>query len=806
MPYSPNAVKWFESGSTLMQRGLHDEALQAFQDAVHADPALAEAWYNMGIIHQNSARLPTAIEHYRKALALKNDFAAAQYNLAHALDEQGRFEEAVQAYAQTLRTDPANARASYNLATLLMSHGRLDEAAHYFEHAIHISPDYAEALNNLGVVRRDQDRLDEARRLFDKVLAIDPRMPQALYNVGVCLQKSGDYAGGIEYYRQALAVDATYSPARWLHDLSLPMLYDSADEIAAARRRFARNLTRLVTETPLATPQEQRRALAGIACTTNFFLQYQGGDDRELQTLYGRFVSRVMAANFPRFSQNRIPPPLTAEGRIRVGYVSSFMRSHTVGIFLRGWLESHDHSRFELFGYHMGTKSDAETERIAAHLDHFHTFGRDLARAAERISEDRLHVLIYTDIGMDPITLQLAGLRLAPVQCKGWGHPVTTGLPTIDYYLSSDAMEAADAENHYSESLVRLPGLALNYTPPVLPAAPRSRRDLDLPEKAFIFLSSQSLFKYLPQFDAIYPAIALKVPQACFVFIEHSGKHVTYRFRERLRRAFAAEGLSADTFCRIVPRQDHTGFISLNLAADVLLDTFGWSGGKTTLEAIACGLPIVTCPGRFMRGRHAYAMLNIMQILQTIARDMDEYCAIAVRLAGDELYRNQIRSAIAQRRARLFEDRDFMIALESFLARKVETMITPQSHKESIPSQQSSTEEESYRTLLRERLDCRTAYNLGTLLLDTGRPQEACDMLKEAVHLAPAWAPAQNNLGKAYEALGKLKQPWNAFSKASISTQTLRWPSSIWRNAWHAMAERTRRSYFIKKPSPPIRT
>jgi protein O-GlcNAc transferase len=773
MPNTGHAIRFFESGSALMQQGLYSEALRAFQDAVHANPGLAQAWYNMGVIQQSSAKLPTAVEHYRKALALNNDFKAAHFNLAHALDELGRFEEAVQAYSHVLRKDPSNARAAYNLAALFASRGRMDEAVRFYEQAIRIVPDYAAALNNLGVIRRDQDRLEEARKLFDQALALDPRMPEALYNVGVCLQKSGDYAGGIEYYRQALEANAAYSPARWLHDLSLPMLYDRTDDIDTARRRFSRNLARLTTETPLDTPAERRRALSGIACSTNFLLQYQGEDDCELQKLYGHFVARVMKANFPRFSQKPVMPPVLTTERIRIGYVSSLMRSHTVGIFLRGWLEGHDRSRFEIFGYHVGSKSDAETERIAAHLDHFHALGPDLAYAADRIAADRLHVLIHTDVGMDPITLQLAGLNLAPVQCKGWGHPVTTGLPTIDYYLSSNAMETEDAGQYYSETLIRLPGLALKYTPPALPAAPVSRRDLSLPEKAFIFLSTQSLFKYLPQFDAIYPAIAARVPQACFVFIEHSALQVTQRFRDRLGRAFAAAGLSADTFCRIVPRQNHAGFLSLNMAADVLLDTFAWSGGKTTLEAIACGLPVVTCPGRFMRGRHAYAMLKIMQIPQTIARDMNEYCAIAARLAQDSSFYARMRAAVTEERGRLFEDQRFMIALEDFLVQKVMVQSVPAA--KAAPSQRQRCDSlfaagrqhhaqgrleaaiADYRAALAECAGiAELHYHLGRAYHQTGQLPAAVASYRKTLELAPEHGETHFNLAHVQEALGQV--------------------------------------------------
>jgi predicted O-linked N-acetylglucosamine transferase (SPINDLY family) len=186
-----------------------------------------------------------------------------------------------------------------------------------------------------------------------------------------------------------------------------------------------------------------------------------------------------------------------------------------------------------------------------------------------------------------------------------------------------------------------------------------------LPADRFIFLSSQSIYKYLPQYDDIYPLIAQKAPKACFVFISHSSRQLTQRFRNRLRRAFEHHHLDMDRFCLFSPRLDADAFLSLNMAADVFLDTFEWSGGKTTLEAISAGLPVVTCPGRFMRGRHAFAMLKRMGIEDTIAQDKASYCTIAARLADDAVYFDTIKKCFSAHRHKLYHDKRFIAELEN---------------------------------------------------------------------------------------------------------------------------------------------
>ncbi|RJQ82979.1 MAG: tetratricopeptide repeat protein [Desulfobacteraceae bacterium] len=643
-------------------------AVEKHQHALLMEPPSWETQYNCGVAAHHDGKLNQAVLHYAAAIRHNPALAEAHFNMAHALSELNRFAEAEAAYKTVLDLQPSNAAAAYNLGLLYQSAGRYAQAINAFQQSLKLQPDHARALNNIGVIWRAQDKLGRARVCFERALNIDPNLVEALYNLGITLHRSDEFASAQAFYRQALFLKPDYAPARWLHKLGLPMLYASEAEIHAQRNRFTENLNELIENTPLHTPEEKRHALEGISASTNFFLQYQGMDDLELQKKYGHFVAAVMAANYPRWSSPRpIPRPTAAGSRIRLGYVSSCMYAHTIGIFLMGWLEKSDRRDFEIFCYHLGDRTDPMTAQLRGLADHFFHFPHNVAAAAAQIESDNLHILVHTDIGMNPVTLLLAGLRLAPVQCKGWGHPVTTGLPTIDYYLSSDMMEPDQAERFYSEKLIRLPNLALNYTPPPLPGTPKTKGQFGIPHGRVMYLSTQSLFKYLPQHDDIYPRIAREVPDALFVFIAHGNAGVTGKLKRRLSQAFEKEGARAELI--FVPRLTHADFLGLNLAADVLLDTLEWSGGKTTLEAIACDLPVVTCPGRFMRGRHAYAFLKRMGLKETMAVDKDEYVRIAVHLGRDALFRTQVRDRIRRTKSMLFNDASVVQALEAFYRR-----------------------------------------------------------------------------------------------------------------------------------------
>jgi predicted O-linked N-acetylglucosamine transferase (SPINDLY family) len=560
------------------------------------------------------------------------------------------------------------ARAHYNLAVAYGGRQEREKATCHLERTISLDPLIPDSYSALGMLRFDEERFEEAVGLLETAVAINPRFAEAHFNLGRVLQQMGEYDRSLDCYGSAMAINPDFAPAHWLYALSLPMIYDHPGQIEAARRRFGSHLDRLIDSLVLETPSQIRYAVAGISSATNFYLQYQGGNDLDLQKRYGGLVHAALTARFPRWRSRPEMPPRPPNGKLRIGYATSFMYRHTVGAFLAGWVENHNRDGLEIYCYHTGHRTDRLTDHLKRSSHRFRHLPADVGTVASAIAEDRLHILVYPEIGMNATTMQLAALRLAPVQCCWWGHPVTTGLPSMDYFLTSDLMEPDGAKSHYSEQLVRLPNLSLCYKRPHLPRNPKTRASLDLPEKRFIFLSSQSIFKYLPSHDEIYPRIALQAPNAFFAFIAHQSRWVTERFRIRLRHAFERYGLDMDQFCRFCPRLDADDFMSLNLACDILLDTFGWSGGKTTLEAISCDLPVVTCPGRFMRARHAYAMLTMMGVTETVATDADHYCRIAVRLATNPSHYAAVKTRFAENRHKLYDDYDFISELERFYA------------------------------------------------------------------------------------------------------------------------------------------
>jgi protein O-GlcNAc transferase len=268
---------------------------------------------------------------------------------------------------------------------------------------------------------------------------------------------------------------------------------------------------------------------------------------------------------------------------------------------------------------------------------------------------------------MDPMTLKLASLRLAPVQVAAWGHPETTGLPTIDYYLSAEAFEPPQYHANYMETPMALPNLGCCYTPLPVASVEPDLAHLSIGSDRAILICPGAPFKYAPQFDFIFVEIARRLGKCRLVFFTWQIPALSETLRRRLEARFSESNLRFSDYGVFVPWQPTAQFYGLMKRADVFLDTIGFSGFNTAMQAVECNLPIVTMDGKFMRGRLASGILKRMNMHELIVEKTGDYIQVAVRLAEDKDYARQIRRRMLAAEGVLYEDVSAVRALEHAL-------------------------------------------------------------------------------------------------------------------------------------------
>ena len=659
----------FYLGNGLKDLGRYEDALASFDRSIALRPDVPDAHFARGTTLQIMGRHQAAVASFDKSIALRPDFAIAYNNRGIALAELKRFPEAIASFNMAIALKRDFAQAYCNRGFALNSLENFKEALDSFDRAIALTPDYPAAFNGRGFSLDGLSRLEEALVSFERTIALDPQNAHAFYQMAAALNGAGRWAEAGAALQRALAINPDYAEARLaLCVAQLPIMYSNEEEIATRRAAYRAALESLGRYSDGRTPALYLASALGTS--QPFLLAYQGFNDRDLQSLYGSIACRAMAERYPPASLRR--PPRPGE-RIRLGIVSNFFRLHSNWkIPIKGWLSQIDRQKFQLFGYHTSRLTDAETTQAAALCDRFVQGPLAVEAWRETIVKDSLDVLIYPEIGMDQHTCALAAQRLARVQCNSWGHPETSGMPTLDYFLSSDLMEPPDADDHYSERLIRLPNLSIYYEPVAATPAPMSRSELGLRADARIFWCGQSLFKYLPQYDHVFANIAARVGDCQFVFIRfQKAQGMTELFQSRLERAFANLGLNSADHCVFIEGLTPTRFLGAMSLCDVFLDSIGWSGCNSTLESLACNLPIVTMPGALMRGRHSAAILQMMGISETVAESLEDYIGLAARLANDRDYRRAQALDIEARKHRVYRDRACIVALEAFLDRAV---------------------------------------------------------------------------------------------------------------------------------------
>ena len=675
----------------------YDAALHLAQHLCTLAPESGQAWYVLGRTLRATNETAGAIDCFRRAIRLEPGNTKFHLSLGVALRAVGKTDEAIATYRQALLVDPANLAARQNLLNAMQ-----DLARHGVGQA-HAMPDsthephkewarqalssfeagnYADSLRAATIAlehsRADVSLLEVAAAAavntqsaalavdhYERLAAVAPghhAVRDGLlggFHLATISGKRDDvnrYAASLlKYERNSNVVEVL----RLADSLVLPAINRSRNAILDSRVSYEHGLDALI-DREVRLPGDFRMSII-----PSFFLAYHGECDRDLMIKAARIWNTSLSSL--RHSAPHCSSAKRKSGRIRIGLISKFFYQHSIGKTTEGLLRHFDRGSFEVFLLRLvpGT-CDETTRRMQQAADHYVEISSDVFRdkSAEKIGALELDVLFFQDIGMEPSSYFLALSRLAPVQCVSFGHPNTTGIPTMDYFVTNDLYETETSAAHYSEALFplrNLPTLAY-YFRPIRRGPARTRRQLGLPEAGALYVCPQTLFKLHPDFDEILRGILDRDATGHVILVRGQNLHWYDELHARLDVALG----TASRRIVSVGMLPQEGFLDLLAICDVMLDTVHFNGMNSSLEAFSVGLPIVTLPTKLQRGRHTQAMYKKMGITDGIAADAADYVDIAVRLGTDHDFNTSMRRTIEARCSILFEDISVVREFERF--------------------------------------------------------------------------------------------------------------------------------------------
>jgi predicted O-linked N-acetylglucosamine transferase (SPINDLY family) len=645
---------WYLLAVLNSRLGIAAAAASCYEAVIRLDPKHADALYYLGNIRGQNGDHAAAVACFERALRLRPQSAAIARNLGATLEILQRVDDAIECYRRFLRQAPGTAEIYYNLGNALADQGAHVEAIASYRSALALKPGWLAVHLNLGDVMDETGDLDGAAAQYESAGAANPGAMAALQRLAGAHADQGKAEEAVASYGRAVSLRPD-SALELQAAMVLPVIPSSLEEMQRWRARFAGEIDRLSARS-LAL-QDPVRQIA----RTNFYLSYHGLPNRELHSKVAALYLRACPSLQFTAGQRR------RSERIRVGFISRYLCDHSIGRTTRGLIANLSRERFEAVSLFVPpVRDDAISQFIRASSDRSVVLPPTLDGARRAIADLGLDVLFYQDIGMEPFTYFLAFSRLAPVQCVSFGHPDTTGIPAMDYFISNDLFEDADAQQQYSERLFLLRdlGTLAYYYRPEKPAAIKYREDFGFPEGARLYVCPQALFKLHPAFDATLGAILRADPAARLILIEGRTKHWGRLLRARFERTFP------DVSERVVfvAPQNRADFTRLIAACHVMLDTPHFNGMNTSLEAFALGAPVVTMPTTLQRGRHTSGMYRKMGFDECVAESSDEYVRIALRLGSDPEYRRHVCAEVLERNPALFEDRRVVREFERFFA------------------------------------------------------------------------------------------------------------------------------------------
>lgn len=725
-------------------------ALAGYQTAQATLPHNAATQVNIGNALVVMGKMEEAEAAYRRAIALAPSSVAAMCKLAELLATSERTEEAIASYEVALLLDPCDLSTRNVLGTVLQAAGRFDEAIEAYRGILALDPESAVAHSNIGSALQGQGHIDLAIQEYQRALEISPHFISAHFNLGTSLLLLGKLDESLVYFSNTVKYDPHYYVAHNNLSATLSKLGRTEETVEACRRAIQinpewndmhSNLLFALTHSEVANPAD-------------IFEEHLG---------FGRQFETPWLSQWPQHDNERNP-----ERVLRIGFVSADLNNHAMANFITPVLENLIHATsLEIFIYSNNKVDDHITSHLRAVVGRW--------KQIQALTDDELAQQIVKD-GID-ILIDLSGhtgynrlltfaRKPAPLQATWMGYPMTTGMRAIDYFLTDRYYSPAGLlDEQFTEKLLRLPAAA-PYVPS--PAAPAIEPAPSLEHGYITFGSFNRANKLNRSVIACWSALLRAVPQAKILLAGMPSEQMI----DMLRGWFDEEEIAADrlSFHAITNIRD---YLALHRHVDVCLDTWPYTGGTTTLNALWMGVPTLTMVGQTLPSRVGATILSHQELDQFIAHDEADFLQKGVSIAADLSALANMRMGMRARISNSAAGQPALIAagVESALRTMWQRWCAglPTESFDADPSQSSLAKRAASMKALH-------AVNVDAALLlaiehhQAGRLVEAETLYLAIIHSQPRHAIANHNMGLLADQIGYFNKALPYLRAAILTT------------------------------------
>jgi len=613
----------FNLAKVYMESGAPGQALKHYKRLASINSSDPKVWIQIaicnGLINENEY----AIRAVENAIALNPNLPDAWYYKGVGLGKLNRDTEALIAYEKTISLDPQYSAAWIGKGVILTISSKCGEAINCFDRAIEIAPQDVFAWYNMGIAYGLLNRPKSALLCYDKCLEINDQFADALFNKGAILASLKDYEAANYCFEQLLLLHPE-------HDYLLGNLINSKMQTANwdSLDGQVKRMIQLI--------EENKKVSSPFFALSAF----------DFPNLHKRVAENWIAERFPDgvrpiFKQTK------KNGKIKIAYFSADFREHPVAHLMAELFELHDRNQFEIFAFSLlaTEPDDPFRQRLIGRFDHFLNVESNSGQEIAAMARD-LEIDIAIDLGghTENSKTSIFANHAAPIQVNYLGYPGTMGAQYFDYIIADRVIIPETSQSNYVEKIIYLPNTYLvDDSKRVATDRKFNRRELGLPDNAFVFCCFNNAYKFNPTQLEVWAKL-LQAIEGSVLWLSENNRS----FQENIKTAFLKYGIRSERIVFAGRMSNMADHLARFRVADLFLDTIPYNAHTTALDALKAGLPLITCLGNSFAGRVGASLLNSAGIPELIAKTADEYIALSIKFANDDIFRNQIKTRLAE--------------------------------------------------------------------------------------------------------------------------------------------------------------